>query len=725
MSRFVVRAVFIALGVALILIAGIVGVGVLRPNSPRLPIATLLPVPTSVPAPMRGAGPVPTGAGALPQRPPTLSLPQAQATQAVLALQATVAAQTRLYPPTERPRPIPPPAVFLGQDSRTISAPPGWRGPPPFTVPIAAFIMRDSRDPAGCRAWQFDWGDGSTAQLPCTQLPATDYGPQPGIVTRHVYTTTGAFTITATVVLTDGRQLTARAQPVTVSPYLSAPADPGPRKWLIWGGSVLALLGGIVALGRYRPRRRRLGRAALLLILVTYITPFSFLPNPLGLLWSLNGGYTYDTRLPFVNRFVMLDDPTRALAGELEGLIGRTGLDPLDPHAPLLNYQFETVTLVDRTQTQVHTEMTYADGTQRWYDLPLYGFRPIYREYWISSWNNDGLGRVTAAQQDLPLIPRAGADSPIQLGDPQRVPLPVAAERLDTANTDNWLLRFEQNPVQQRLMPAPGGEAFLLTTPGRVARNLWLVPLDGRAPFALAEGVTAYGWTPDGSWIVYTLANPSHSIVAVRPDGRTRHEVAQSRSAALPGLSNGGIWYTAGSSLYIAPLSGGPPTEQFLAGPLPLGVVRPSPDERRIVYRCADHWCGQPLAGGPLTTFARVGTEAAWSPDGRYVALADPQPIIYDSAGGQALRHIPIEQTLTGTQLSWTSDSRYLLAAVFPDRGRRIIVADTVTHGLWDLSRPQWDVGFALLPKRSALLLTNGRGGFWRVPLRFTSAAQP
>ncbi len=515
---------------------------------------------------------------------------------------------------------------------------------------------------------------------------------------------TRVFTITATVVLTDGRQFATRSQPVTVSPYLPAPSDSGPGKWVIWGGSLVALAAGAGAVGRCRPRRRRWGRAALLLILVTYIPPFSFLPNPLGLLWTLAGGYTYDTRLPFVNPFVMLDDPTRTLAARLETLIGRTGLDPLDPHAPLIGYAFTTVTLATRAQTQVHTEMIYADGTQRWYDLPVYGSRPIYRSYGTSSWLDDTLGRVTAVQQTLSLPPPVQADNSIVLGDPQRLPLHPNADRLDTGNNDNWLLpAFTTAVVQQRLVPAPAGDAFLLTTSARGSRNLWLVPLNGHAPTAIADGVTAYGWTPDSGWIVYTLANATHSIVALHPNGRNRHEVAQSRSAALPGLSKGTVWYTDGAMLHTVAIDTGAVTTQPLTGPLPLGVVRPSPNGRRVAYRCADHWCLQAPAGGSVTTFAQGGTEAAWSPDGHYLALADPQPRIYAGANGQEVRQIPVEPGLAGTQLSWTADSRYLLSAVFPDGGRRIIAADTKMHDVWDLSRPQWDADFALLPNRGVV----------------------
>jgi len=83
-----------------------------------------------------------------------------------------------------------------------------------------------------------------------------------------------------------------------------------------------------------RPRMLTAG-LVLLLILTSFVSPLSYVPNPLGTYWLIVGGYRYDPHSPFVNRFATLGtpDPTPFLAEKLDRLLGATGLDPLDPGA--------------------------------------------------------------------------------------------------------------------------------------------------------------------------------------------------------------------------------------------------------------------------------------------------------------------------------------------------------------------------------------------------------
>ncbi len=141
-----IRIMLLGAGLGLLLIAAPTGWAVLRPLLGPQATATVLPVPTGIPAPLRGGAPISTGGPAVIRIAPTLSLPQAQATAAAVAPTATAIVELQRHPPTPTVRPIEPPAVFIGQDSRATAVHPGWRGPPPFTVPLAAFIVGDPRD---------------------------------------------------------------------------------------------------------------------------------------------------------------------------------------------------------------------------------------------------------------------------------------------------------------------------------------------------------------------------------------------------------------------------------------------------------------------------------------------------------------------------------------------------------------------------------------------------
>jgi Tol biopolymer transport system component len=62
----------------------------------------------------------------------------------------------------------------------------------------------------------------------------------------------------------------------------------------------------------------------------------------------------------------------------------------------------------------------------------------------------------------------------------------------------------------------------------------------------------------------------------------------------------------------------------------------------------------------------------------------------------------------------WTPDDRHILLQTTPSYGRRIVTFDLAGGRAWELSRPRWDTWFSLSPDGRYLLLTNGRGGFWR-----------
>lgn len=67
--------------------------------------------------------------------------------------------------------------------------------------------------------------------------------------------------------------------------------------------------------------------------------------------------------------------------------------------------------------------------------------------------------------------------------------------------------------------------------------------------------------------------------------------------------------------------------------------------------------------------------------------------------------------------LGWLPDGERLLLQTYPSGGRRLILVDGVAETVVDLSQPHWDALFALHPDGETLLLSNGRGSFWRSQL--------
>jgi len=98
----------------------------------------------------------------------------------------------------------------------------------------------------------------------------------------------------------------------------------------------------------------------------------------------------------------------------------------------------------------VTTRFTYADGSSRVYDVPL--FDPIIDLY-ISNWLNDGLGAAAHRAPGLARPPFATESSPIRLGDAVRLKLSPQADRLDAVNPFHWAW------ISNRL-PAPGLVAY-------------------------------------------------------------------------------------------------------------------------------------------------------------------------------------------------------------------------------------------------------------------------
>jgi dipeptidyl aminopeptidase/acylaminoacyl peptidase len=383
----------------------------------------------------------------------------------------------------------------------------------------------------------------------------------------------------------------------------------------------------------------------------------------------------------------------------------------------------------------VTTRFVYADGSARIYPVPLVGPTVDVAGFWLAGWRADGLQRLRSEHLDFPEQPFANAQSPLQLGQARRLELAPAANRLDEINPAHWLW----NSVRlQHLAWSPTGEAFLAAfETSNTHRQLWRVPLDGAPPTLLASGdLYAYGWSPDGQWVVYTRLDPSAAIADARrpyavltlPATPTAYRaesvsprtlVTGLASPDLPGLTAAGVWFFTADGLWLAPYAAGAPT-RLAALPAPADLARPSPNGARLAYRCNSSLC---LANTDLSANVTIRLrpdEMAWSPDGQQLAVIDRDlnnlraaRLVVLSAAGEVQLTAPIAPRDASDAPQWTPDGRVIFVQTFPQDGRRIIAVEVASGQALDLSREHWDAYFALAPDGRSVLLNNGRGDFW------------
>lgn len=610
-------------------------------------------------------------------------------------------------------------------------------GAPPLTVALTGNAPPGAA--AGCQAVHWEWGDGTSDTAPCQP----DSGVS-GYRASHTYITPGIYYPRVRMETRAGERVSA-AQTVLVGATPRADLGGDILRGGLWGISILAAGGAA-----WRLRRARSGRGAgylaVALALITFLPPFSYLPNPAGILWGIVG-YSYDPRLPFVNRFLVAEDPTPALRATLDALRGQTGLDPLDPVQPLAGYEFSGVSLgtLPYGRVTVTTRLTYTDGSQRTYAIPAGRPYQDVSGYYQGDWRYDGLGRLRTEHRAFPGLPFADATTPLHLASPERLALAPAAEALGSGAPAPWSLAGL--PVNQSwLLPAPSGVSFLVAVvPGEQAdqRSLWLVQ-PGAAPLVpVAPAVEDFAWSPDGRYIVYSTpargAQP-RTIVITGPAGQARHLLAPAAARVpdlpagphpgLPGLTAEGAWYTDGDRIWIAPYDNGTAHVGGLRA-ADGGPLRPAPDGRRLAYVCGDALCLQDREDGAAQRVAVPAVEIAWSRDSQMLAAVswDPQyeagqpaTLTLVRRDGTILRTLPVAPDGPTGVPQWTPDGRFVFLQTYPHGGRRIILVDAGapadSGSAWDLTPPRWDPLFALAPAGTHLLLTTGRGGFWQSALR-------
>lgn len=487
-------------------------------------------------------------------------------------------------------------------------------------------------------------------------------------------------------------------------------------------------------------------------VLVSFVAPFSYLPNPLGAYFLLAGGYQYDPRLPFFNGFATLGpDPAPLVSTRLDQLIGQTGLDPLDPDHALVGYVLRGITTaVGGGRATVDVDLRYADGAVRHYAIPAtqFGSRPPV--------DITGVDNLLAQHLALPDLPPVTATSPVQLGDPARLPLAAEVDRLVMVHTGK-----SQGSIQW----APDGRSFLIATnvdSSGAGLNLWQITLNGTPPRQLAEGVASYTPSPDGRSVVFLRLDSSrapwsrYALIVVDSDNGAQRQLGMTDRAGIA-LAGDTAYFLDAGVLWRAPLAGGPP-ERLAALPdatrmlddvAPLAI---SPDAQRVAYRCGSDLCLADVSGahptrialgyaapdqtvedatpGPVPTAAPAGSgleqpyleslSIAWSHDGQRLAVA---AMPTDSRGrptllilardGSIARKLPIGPDGSSETPQWTPDDRYLFMTTYPAGGRRLVAVQIATGSVIDLSRPRWDAIGRLAPDGKRLLLWNGRGGFW------------
>ncbi len=533
--------------------------------------------------------------------------------------------------------------------------------------------------------------------------------------------------------------------PFTIPADLPALINP----WVLaapWIGGALSAVGLLLALGQRHRLWGILGVGLAVLLLFSYVQPLTALPNPAGVLWRTAGGYGYDPNLPFKNLFVIADDPTVKLRPYLDRLIGQVGLDPLDPIQPLARYSFERVSVWsgDKRAALVSTRFTYADGSSRVYDVPL--FTPMAGLY-LGNWHDDGLARLRTEHLALPDQPFATPSSSIRLGDPVRLKLSSQADQLDAANPAHWL--WSSNRLQ-RMVWSPQGDAFLMTEqrPNHT-QQLWLVTLDGAAPQSISgNSVYEYGWSPDGAFIVYTgageiqISSQVHTeavqLVAVKRGDLNRPTVRRTLvNASLPSLTLQGIWYTQDGALWLIDYGGGDPIRIIaLPGlgraadyPPVFWPVAVSPDGSRVAYACGADLCLINLGKSEQhVTPASNIHNITWDAVGERLAAVSldsnnlgPVRLLVVSRDGELLQDVNIAPRDAADPPQWAPGGapggEFIFVQTYPMGGRRIIAVNAGTGEVLDLSREHWDAYFALSPDGQNALLNNGRGGFWLAPL--------
>lgn len=632
-------------------------------------------------------------------------------------LSATLTPPALPMPATLPPPALPMPTAFLepAVSSLTLDSRPE-HGRPPYTTNLQANLYSPSAD---CQHLVWDFGDGQQETQPC---PAGDTPFQ----ISHTYPNPATYHVHLRLQYTNGQTLDSNSHTIVVATPQPPVLAQVTIKWLLYLLTV-GLAGWLIFWLSHRPYRR-VSYGLLALLLLTFMPPFSYLPNPAGLVWRLWGSYSYDPRLPYVNRFVAAGDPTAILSPYLDGLIGQTGLDPLDPASPLSRYDFVGVT-INHTQALVNVRFTYQDGNQRTYPVPLYQPQTFWG-FFAHRWWYDGLGRLRTEELPLPTAP----PNDQLLGQPAWL-----ATIPGRSNTADWF----QNSFINLLTYSENG--ILLKIAEQNDHNeLWLIDPAGQPAQRIAQDVSEYRFTPDGQAIIF-----SRAIYQQTADGQllTRFEMATPEGDSqvwlelpnfpLPDLGRDGAWYLADGSLWHKPYSEEPPGRIISlpgsdSGWGYGGRVRLSADGQQVAYTCqfeqdvnqiprynlclagidGQNWRELPLSA--------VEMDFSWNPAGSILAVVQwgyEEPTLLTLVRGDAVTTITLAPDGPAGTPQWLPNGQQLWINAFPWGGRRILQVVVDSGRVTDLTPSRWDAYFALAPNGQNMVISSGRGNLWLLPL--------
>jgi hypothetical protein len=613
-----------------------------------------------------------------------------------------------------------------------------------------------------CTELEWLWGDGTTEKRLCQ-----GEGEEASLG-KHTYTAPGIYYPRLRVSGWKSSDITTDTRIVAVQgPQRGSETWRGLVYWGVWTLVVTTAIASWVALGWWSSHSKGKawkwpGRVLILLVLWSEVPPFSFVPNPLVLMYAYGQNYSYDPRLPFVNKMMIGGDPTARLTPKLNGLIGQTGLDPLDPVQPLADFEFTRVASLGdwhgwSDSVIVTVQMVYANGTRRSYGIPIrpdYSSSNLFLSFDERVWNWNDLNRVYAEHAELPGIPfaMAGSGAPLRLGNPQRLGVHPKGEQLEASDVGNWAY-IGGGFDKQKLLLSPDGKSLLANRWGSVGSEtslyeLWAIGLDGTAtaPVMLTDDVLDYEWSLDGQYVIFNEAENRSSVFAIRRDGSDKHllSVPGNTMSRLPGLSRAGAWFAKDSHVWVAPLDGGPAIEAQGFSNVPTNnSVYPSPDSSRIAYTYLNTWHVQERDGGnsrkadvtrqlgepglDAATLPGDPRDVAWSYDGSKLAIVtwegvewyqnkDATLTIFDKEG-QQLRVVKLAEYGKGSTPHWLPDGDSILVQITSNGGRRIVLAELASGKAWDLTPSRWDPWFAIDQEGKYIVLSNGRGGFWQVEL--------
>jgi hypothetical protein len=642
------------------------------------------------------------------------------------ALHAVPAAQIDAPPTIAAPGPMPTALPAAAPDVVTMPPFP-LTGAPPYTAELAGYPAFQFERLTPCAAARWLFGDGTEGEGVC---PVAEGGAP--VTTTHVYASAGMYHPRLVIRLADGRELTSNTQTVVVATPQPIPWTEPALRWALWGLMLVLAAAAAIWLARNGRRWRVWGWAVIALLLVTYVPPFSYLPSPLAGIAFFTRGFSYDPRLPFANRLLTPADPTAQLRPFLDGLIGQTGLDPLDPVAPLTRYEFVGVRAArGYPEVSVSVRFTYADGESRVYPIPL------YERMGRQGWRYDGLGRLRTEHVALPGIPFAGEDAALRLGTPTALQLPDARYPVLSGEAR---ASFEPSYGRQHLTwsPAAADRAFLAQVDERSAqRTLWLLrPTE--PPVRIAEDVWSYTWSPDGRYIVFVHGARTMALSVADAAGRRLWDlpVGIQPGYAAPGVTDEGVWTIDNGALWLTPFEKAAPVKLGdLAGLYETGsdaqgttprLVRPAPDSHRVAYECGRGLCLQDRNGKQMRRLDVAFSDLTWRSDSSgFVAVEvgwqTPSSLQFVSARGEIGPRVMVTPEGPADAPQWVAGTDWLLAQTYPYGGRRIIAVNSVSGQLHDLSQPRWDAWFALRPDGQKVLLSNARGSFWVSELAVTA----